>query len=630
MAALVVSRDRLPSVLAAAVAAIAAAAGAVLYLSNVRLLFYPVAMVFLGAIAYLISNAAGGETQSTWLTGMARHRGMDVCILLGIVGTAALARTTAVGLPLAYYVAIAVVVALLAIRILYSPTWHVLVYVVLLGTVIRAAQWYSASVIGRDARQHVVYAEYVANAGNIIPEAVSYYHWYPVTHLLAAAVHLVTGVSPKTALFLGAGVPPVIAVVGIYLLTHLVLADTDESARQRAALFAALLVIVSPWHIARTAGPIAQSLNLAFVPLALYLAIRPERRKVMVLFLGTLTIIAFTHNLTPLVLLVVFAFFLLVQGVLSRLQFVLPTRPNFSYVAVVVVGILITQYWMYIQYFRLQANRVVRLLNPGGSVESAVKESSVVSEYAISLQDPVLHVGFELLLYIALFVLVAHFVVGELLRREPFPLQWIVVAALFFGWVSVSHFFGRGTRIVRAFPNIVLIVAPVFGYLVSRTWRSRGGKVVVLAILLLLPTNAVIAASYGVTNPAISGTDNEIGGRFHLTGPEVAGAEHAVRYSRKPVYTDRYVSTTLRRRALGEGVVTLDEREVRGMRRLGADTALFHVDAEMLRRYGVIGQYSDGSTPVLYRPYVRPFANTSLDVRCSVVYDSDAAKLLSC
>ncbi|MFC6733706.1 hypothetical protein [Haladaptatus sp. DYSN1] len=605
----------------ALLATLATGAGAAsAYIIGSQFLFYPLVMVFFGAATYTAYALSTETDVSLLLSAIAQHRLMDATLLFAIAATGYLARLDPIGLPLVYYGSVAVLVGLLAFRIIYNPTRLALVYIVVVAILIRATIWHSAPVVGRDARMHMALGAYIASTGQVAPELVSYYHWYPVTHVLSGAVILFTGLTAKVSLFVAAAIQPVIAIGVVYCLIELLFPDADPVSRRRAALLGATLIVVSPWHVARTSVPIAQSLNLVFVTLVLYFALRSHQRIYLRLLIPIVALITFTHNLTPFILTFFLGMFVFVQ--LAGRLIGLPRVIYYSRLVVFGVLILTVQYWIYISFFQLQVWRVLRLLRPSESLSARVDSSEITAKFAFSLADPLVQVGLELLVYISLFIIAAFLVLRQLLRREATPATtWVVTVAFIFGMMTALHFVGEGTQIDRSFQNLSVLVAPVFAFVSLRLVRTRPGKVFLVLVLVVFPASTLFAATAGVSNPMMSTTERTVGERTYLTDSEIAGAEHAIAYVEDPVFTDIYLAATMDRRHVEKGAVNPEVMRY---------FLVPEIDEEVLEQYGILGPYEDHALPVLYRSLTTPLSETTIGRQCDVVYASRTTNVIFC
>lgn len=621
---------------------IAAAVGAGFALvEQIQLLFYPCIVVLLASITYLGSGFAAPVDYDALHRVVPDPRVFDVLLSVGVVVTVALSQVSELGLIEIYYWFLPVMALFFAVRILIRPSKWTLYQLILYAIAIRAAIWFSAPMVGTDTHVHLALTEFVVESGELPPSSVSYYHWYPMAHVTTAVITQLSTSTVKQSFFLVTGVYAGVSLVMVYLFTRTALGNVlNRDDRWRAALFAALVVAVAPWHIRRTGVVIAQSMGLATVPFALYAALRFEERKFAILFVLFTTLIVFTHNLTPAVLAFVLATLFVSNWLAEKIDdYVLDWRPlnvGFGLTLVLAVVVLTIQYWVFIGYFDLQVFRITVLLLGGDSVAEIAQQSSLSSATAFTLADTFLHLGIEQLVFGAVLTLFAYVALGKTRRSERFetvPMALYIAGSAVFLVLSVSLVVGWQASVVRALPNITIVVAPLFGYLLVRTFRSQSTiALVLIGLVLAFPVIGGLAATVGTVSPSISPTE-ERGSSGFVTASQHAGIEYVLR---RGVPSGTYVSTTdfaraaNFREAVRDGKIRADEsrlgvplmnvpRPIKNIGPAGATNRSWVLD---YLRSGPERYYVD---VIGTKPTIRPLPSS-----CSVVYDAGDVEVVTC
>jgi hypothetical protein len=521
---------------------------AVVFLSVLTLLMIWADRRFL---AYVIGTLAVGaflawfmRTPSTVVSISRRtSRFLAVVCYLGTAVMTILVWTASSGVPFLFYVMIVVIAGLLALLIATAPRLRTFVPIVLFATTIRATYWYAAPILGRDVRYHLAFTRYIVKTGELIPETVNYgyYHFYPIAHIVSAAVAEITGVSTRIAFFLAIGLGTVggIVVVAAIIPRYIPL---SRDGLIRAVLFTALYLAVAPFHLTYSTVLIAQSLMLLFIPITLLTFIADNRKLVFVgLFIAGVLLI--THNAPGLVIVVTGGILMFMNLLLSSTNYpVVRRRTSANLVAVVSIGLV--TYWISINYLDLQVARVSRLFAVGGSL-SQTSSADAVSH--ISLFDPLLQTAIGLLFggafLIALSLAFARNITEENL---DFPADYFIATSFLLAGIGAVLFVGLDTRIIRFVPLASIFVAPIVGYISSKIGiRGRAGIVVVVALMVLLPSFILVSAAGPGYSPGDAVTEPRPGlYRLYLSQSEIRGAETASGVTRE-ITTNRYVGTSL-------------------------------------------------------------------------------------
>lgn len=580
---------------------------------------YPLLVVALASTTFVALDATPAVSLPT--LGPTRRTAFDALLFLLIPVLVVLGRGSygLAGLPDVYYAAFVAFGMLAGVRVLFGHPLPVVFELALFVVVTRATVWTHAPVVGTDSRFHVALASYVVETGHVIPEAALYYHWYPFSHLLSAALAVTGGVDPRVATFLAVTGVAVVSIPAVYLLTDHVLADETAPT---APLFACLLVAVSPWHIYLSSLPVAQSLSGMLVPVVAYLFFRRWDRRlagvVLLLLFGTV----FTHNLTPLLLFGLGASILVAGEVVSAAGAVLDTdlgeRVDSRGVRDGTLAVLLAStgsYFVYNQYVDYVAVRVLAIFSPESSLQSAVDNpvgGQMPTTTVLVQLDPILLFAGFVLVQGFLLTVVAYLLFDAVFRRraESFPVELSVASTVFLLGFAAMLFLGQ-QYVVRSLPAVTFVLAPVCGYGLWRLVASRGiGPVVAVALV-------TAGAFFGVANPTANVTD-----RTEFKPIVVDSTEAAIDFASQrdePVYADGYAAQTATFERWSRGVVGDDGSGLRTYQlpdELGSNTLV-----EFLADHP--------SGEFLFRTYLRQAEDVAVPACYARTYDSGSAILLS-
>jgi hypothetical protein len=179
--------------------------------------------------------------------------------------------------PLTYFIAIAAMVGVLAIEVLFLPprksaTYFVLFKIVLIGLSLAWSQLLIyPSIVGVDPWYHQWFTASILDAGHI-PDGYAYSK-LPSMHLVIGTTSLVTGLGYKMATMLSVCMLQVICdTLFIFLLGKFIHST-------KAGLLAALLLVVATWHVHFSYWTIPNTMALIFIPIVLYLIFKLRKEK---------------------------------------------------------------------------------------------------------------------------------------------------------------------------------------------------------------------------------------------------------------------------------------------------------------------------------------------------------------
>jgi hypothetical protein len=469
---------------------------------------------------------------------------LDASIFLLLATTAVIGRIATSGVNDWYYPLIIGTTMLLTFRIVSRPTrTHVhLTQILLLAIIARAIPWFSYLVYGQD-RFHQTAVGHIVTSGIIVPESISYYANFPAAHVFAATYTIVTGTELKIGYF-SLGIIVAVSLIGVYLLARSVLAD------KQSALLATLFVSVAGYHVKAGAEPFAQALFTALVPFILYLLFHRDRSERELYVLMLLVVFASTiQNIAPLILLGICALVVGSELILNHVPVLRRARnPDHNYTIPLVipalVGVVGIYYYVIADYFRFQTMRIVWLLEPlfgtaDPEGQSAIENTGVsgiptVELFGYTLPD-VLMWAAPVLTVAGILILGTYHVVDEILAGNPDlqSLQYVLLASTVYAVFALA--FVSGGPATRALPSIIVLTAPVVGWVVLQYSNDNivSGKSV--AVILIL---CVVSA--GVLTPPVAKAElSENNFRAWMNSEETAAVEFSMAYSDE-VYSSSY------------------------------------------------------------------------------------------
>jgi hypothetical protein len=535
-----------------------------------------------------------------------RNREFLIGIFCGTALLALLARTVHIGVPQVFYLVLVVITILLAGKIATNPAPSDIGIILAFAVAIRASYWYAASVIGRDVRKHIAFTEYIVETGQIIPLSINYYHYYPIGHIVAAILKIVTSIPMKVAYFLSIGGG---ALVGIVILTPFIrrlLPDNHRGVLQ-IILFSLLYLSVAPFHIRWSNILYIQSLTLLFFPLAMLPLVNSGKR---FLSIGLISLIALslTHNI-PAMLLAVFA---LGYFGLKRIEnrIVGSSSSYFIYYPVVII-VSTLSYWIYHFYLQLQVGRVLQLFDSDGLVTSGMTSSGEAG----LLTSPILHTAFGLLFVGVVLTACGIYLLHEYGRQNArkiligFPLNYYLSASIIFVVISGATMMAFDSRAVRLIPYAVLIAAPIVGYFLTElVHRKPLGVFTAIFFICMLPAMIFLSAAGPAHSPGTVGTEERPGlYKLYHTSSQEAVIEFA-QANVRPVSAAPYTYHSLRLRSV-----------------LGTTPDWLHV-VRLLTGDGL----SSCEGWFVYHNYFDNFIESGVDETNSVIYSTTRTDIVSC
>lgn len=206
--------------------------------------------------------------------------------------------------PPSYLVAVALMAGVLACEALCSArrtSWPILLQIILLGILISWSQVVNYSgMVGMDPWFHQMFTNHLIENHHLAEDY--YYAHFPIFHLLIGQTAILTGLDYKVATLFSVSLVQIVCnVLFVYLFAVTIFRN------QVVGVLAALMVILSPYHIYMSYWSIPNGFAAIFIMIALYLIFHrregsPVFAMLLGLFLGTLIL---THTISALCMAIV-------------------------------------------------------------------------------------------------------------------------------------------------------------------------------------------------------------------------------------------------------------------------------------------------------------------------------------
>jgi len=202
--------------------------------------------------------------------------------------------------PLGYFIAIAIMVTILAVEILFLPRGKayesfVLVKIMLIALSLRwIPQFIFPGLIGVDPWGHQMFTAQILETGSI-PGGYPYSN-LPVMHLIIVATSLITDLSYKFATMLSISLLHVVGLIFVFLLGRFVFDS-------KVGLLAALLLGVAAYWINLGMGIHPTTLALVLVAMLIYMIFKARQERSIILtclYLLVMGVLILTHTVTAL------------------------------------------------------------------------------------------------------------------------------------------------------------------------------------------------------------------------------------------------------------------------------------------------------------------------------------------
>ncbi len=263
--------------------------------------------------------------------------------------------------PLGYFIAVATMVAILAVEILFLPqrratTFLALFKIIIIGFSLQwSQQLIFPGLVGADPWWHQAFTLKVLNAGQT-PAAYGYSK-VPCFHLMIGATSLITGLNYKLAAMLSVGLLQIVCdSLFVFLLGKFI-----HSAK--AGLLAALILVIASFHIQFSFSLTPNTMGVLFIPIITYLLFKLRHDKsVTSIFLSALFMVAllFTHTVSA-VCLGVFLFLLwLGFEIYKRLHYQAALSGKIFLVAGIIFTVAALSWWTFGSGYLNSIMRMVR------------------------------------------------------------------------------------------------------------------------------------------------------------------------------------------------------------------------------------------------------------------------------
>lgn len=486
-----------------------------------------------------------------------------ITILFNVgVGLLVLIAVLTGGRGLGFYLVASLCGSLLLLLIVFADDrdlWPPLVIgqILVFAFVVRfAALVLTPSWIGIDIWIHM--PEYVAGilaTNSLAPLAESKYLVAPLYHLLVSTTAILGDVSARAGLFLSAGVVMPFSILLVYT-TAIHLLDV------RWALFAAAVYSMSDFVIVWGLHLIPTSLGLVFFLACAGLLIRqmcvPDSTdiQILVIVIGFLVAITFTHQVSAFIMLVFLAAGVLIQLALTHRVFArmrdrvgLPSTPadsivNLTGYAIFAIGLIVFAWsitpWQGGNFIHIVLSLLVTSI-AGGNVglrgNATVATGGSEATWIVAVLPYIDYIGLILLLFAT--VVATLYTVDRWTHSQP-HLTILGAGALMLFFTFVPPFFGLRTLLPGrwfAFLYLPLVLLTAIGLSTVRADLSpRSFAVILVIFVLVFPGSMILTTDATLDQPAF----DDHNPRFAYTATELSGMDtvHEITDTDVEIYTD--------------------------------------------------------------------------------------------
>jgi len=467
---------------------------------------------------------------------------MDISVFLLILLTVYFSRLYP---EIEYFILMPVIVgSILTFRILYGKTNYILnlIQIILLGVVSRGGLFFSYEVYGPDLF-HLYVPAWIMETGHLIPKSVTYYKDYPLSHVLGALGGLIMNVSGRHGMFLTVGVVQVIGFIGVYFIVFRLSKD------QRLALTSQLVVCLSAGPMMRGSNIFAQTYAGALFPILIYMIIMGGSNKKMGLFLlltGAAFFghhsIAFSLSLTIIFLYIGYIIIQLFPDL--RDKEIGHYKNSYIPVALSVILVTISYYWLEIGQMRGQINRVGLILSITQATGSeAIEQTTSGSPPSVEIFGSTLPVilswGAPLLILIVLVAIAGCISVSYIFTPLTlnFPGSYLIASFAMFSVFGISYLIGGNVAVIRLLPAVTVVVAPLFAFIGKWVFPKKFGRPLLIGIVVLCIISGIFTPWVAIAerpdddySPIISNTEYAAGNWAQSHSTEIASGDGMVSF----------------------------------------------------------------------------------------------------
>jgi len=487
---------------------------------------------------------------------------INIIFWLSFAGSIYSLSTEILHRPVTYFILTSLCASMIALQILYAQgraTIYLIVFEILLISLsVRASAFFVFPTIpGSDPWAHLVYIKDFVNLGHIeSTRGWIYYLNYPIVHLNAVTMKLITGVDYKTTMFLGIGLPVMLSTIFVFLIGRSVV-------NVKIGLLAALLLNLADYHLRYSVSLGSTGFGLALFTIIVYLLVRDRgalRVSTTGLVILLLLIMVITHTMSTLVMFCFLVFFLVGMYVyrflykergISRASIVTPTL-------VIMFGVAMLAYWMYAGYTEGLTffESVIRGFYSALTEEAGflARPAPLSAEYG--WLDPILNITGFLLLYLCGTLGCLLWFSRQNQSRTRVALITAVVLLTAFA-LSFPVFGIRNIAPYRWFAFIYVILSVVAAFaiftVIPRINYRRLGSVILVGI--------IFGISFFMTTNSTSNLDSpiyaaELSQRMVYTSSEMAVATKVVEVYDGKIITDLQYGGRVLGTYLGRGDVS--------------------------------------------------------------------------
>lgn len=411
---------------------------------------------------------------------------------------------------LLFFVFISICIALIGVLIVYSNlskkinVLNIYIKVTLVSLILSASAFFvSPYPVGSDPWAHLEYINNFLKCGSLAVSGSTYrvgeyYLNYPVSHLFAIAISLITDLSTRVSFYM-IGTTLILSTIFTYLLVK------EISNNSNIALFSLLLLSVADCHIHWTVQVIAMSFGLALYSIIIYLLIKISSINMSAshrpIYLSLLIIFTFlviwTHTISSFITLITILCLYIMSVVDQKMFFQKTYEKLGSFTLCAIVTVTLIYHWMDQSYSFL--NKIIPKLIHSLSSEAAFLDidfySNVTGRY-------------ELLLITFGFLIYTFFgIIGSLFSLSEFnyvskKIKLLFTVSILYIFRYIFPVFGLRNIIPDRWPSFIYVIFVLFiaiGFF-KIVFSIKSQKRRIASIFIILFATSFFMVTDGETN----------------------------------------------------------------------------------------------------------------------------------
>lgn len=390
-----------------------------------------------------------------------------------------------------YFILVSIFSCIIAFEIwIYKKNTNSLTYIVLLQILILSASlrwgilYEFPGYVGVDPWHHSFLIENILQNGHMLPpeyvaswtpfEDPASYTLFPFYHIAVSTESIVTSLPLKQSLTLSIGIFEIASLIFVFLITrHLI--------NSKYGLFAALFVGLSNWHIVWGFWLIPMSLGIGFFSAIVYLILRHNDRRELILTLLFTVALTLSHTLSSFVLLVTFVIFFIVNVIQTRFKRI---HQLVDLRFLIVTSTINITYWIFATNFFVAATqRLVYFLSSFGSfgILSLASTTKSLIHYEYD------NLGIYFLYFLTIFGSISWLNSKRSKTQYSNKIALIISSAVLFCIIYGSLFLGLMLLLPeRWFPFLFILASPAMANGLKQVIRSINGKLRLTFVIIFV------------------------------------------------------------------------------------------------------------------------------------------------